>query len=69
MPYRTGFRPGLFADQTLFIPGGGSGSFLFDPPEPRNVNVFDGFHREEPPQILGQEPGCALQTSTLAVLD
>jgi citronellol/citronellal dehydrogenase len=25
MPYRSGFRPGLFADQTIFIPGGGGG--------------------------------------------
>jgi citronellol/citronellal dehydrogenase len=25
MPYRSGFRPGLFTDQTIFIPGGGGG--------------------------------------------
>lgn len=25
MPYRSGFRPGLFADQTIFVPGGGGG--------------------------------------------
>lgn len=25
MPYQSGFRPGLFAGQTIFIPGGGGG--------------------------------------------
>tara|TARA_R110002073_G_scaffold258440_1_gene421423 strand:- start:134 stop:409 length:276 start_codon:yes stop_codon:yes gene_type:complete len=25
MPYQSGFRPGLFSGQTIFIPGGGGG--------------------------------------------
>jgi citronellol/citronellal dehydrogenase len=25
MPYQSGFRPGLFRDQTIFVPGGGGG--------------------------------------------
>ena len=57
----------LMSDMAAYITGtelradggihNGSGSFLFDPPEPRNMKIFDGFHREEPPLILEREPG------------
>jgi hypothetical protein len=30
----------------------GASSFLFQPGEARNVRVFDGFHRDEPPALL-----------------
>lgn len=30
----------------------GAGSFLFQPHEARNVTTFNGFHRDQPPQLL-----------------
>lgn len=30
----------------------GVGSFVFQPPEPRNRQQFNGFHRDEPPKLL-----------------
>jgi citronellol/citronellal dehydrogenase len=30
----------------------GAGSFLFQPGEPRNVALYNGFHRDEPPGLL-----------------
>lgn len=39
----------------LRVDGGihnGAGSFLFEPPQPRNQRVFRGFHREERSKIL-----------------
>jgi hypothetical protein len=30
----------------------GAGSFLFQPDEARNVTAFNGFHRDQPPQLL-----------------
>ncbi len=53
----------LMSDMAAYITGAelradggihnGSGSFLFDPPEPKNTRIFNGFHREERPEILG----------------
>ena len=33
----------------------GAGSFLFQPGEPRNGQTFNGFHRDQPPQLLGRD--------------
>lgn len=30
----------------------GAGSFLFQPGEARNISIFNGFHRDEPPKLL-----------------
>lgn len=32
----------------------GASSFVFKPDSPRNVKTFNGFHRDEPPKILGE---------------
>ena len=32
----------------------GAGSFLFQPGSARNVRTFNGFHRDQPPAILGR---------------
>jgi len=42
----------------LRVDGGfhvGARSFVFDPPPPRNQQIFDGFHREERARILGDD--------------
>jgi citronellol/citronellal dehydrogenase len=31
----------------------GASSFVFQPHAPRNIPVFNGFHRDEPPKLLG----------------
>ncbi len=33
----------------------GAASFVFSPGEPRNQQRFNGFHRDEPPRLLGSE--------------
>jgi len=55
----------LLSDMAAYITGvelrvdggmhNGSGSFLFEPPEPRNVRIYNGFHRDEPPRILSEQ--------------
>jgi citronellol/citronellal dehydrogenase len=52
----------LLSDMAAYVTGAdfrvdggihnGAGSFVFQPEEPRNVKSFDGFHRDEPPQLL-----------------
>ena len=32
----------------------GAGNFLFRPKEARNVRTFDGFHRDEPPELFAR---------------
>jgi citronellol/citronellal dehydrogenase len=32
----------------------GAGSFVFAPGAARNVGIYNGFHRDEPPQLLGK---------------
>lgn len=39
--------------------GAGAGSLLFQPPEPRNAQVFDGFHRERLPNLLTDDQAAA----------
>lgn len=57
----------LLSDMAAYITGiemrvdggihNGSASFLFEPQAPRNMQVFDGFHRDERPRMLDDEFG------------